>query len=226
MLKTLADFLFARRCCVCGRRLLESEKIVCMTCRYGIPLTYSWNQIDNATYMKLRRIPKLKRASSVILFRRGSAYDRLLYMAKYMGRTDICRMLGEMAAETLQKGHIWEGIEIDRIIPVPTHFLRRLKKGYNQTELIAMAISGKTSIPVDKQMIKKTRYRKSQTHKTIQEKWENVRGTFHSQKRPYKTVLLIDDVMTTGSTLVACCQAIAESNPEMEICILTIAVVE
>ena len=226
MLKTLADFLFARRCCVCGRRLLESEKIICLTCRYGIPLTYGWNQIENPTYMKLREIPNLRRASSVMLFRRGSDYDRLLYMAKYMGRTDICRMLGEMAADTLLNGSIWKGIDIERIIPVPTHFLRRMKKGYNQTEIIAMAISVKTSIPADKQMIKKTRYRKSQTHKTIQEKWKNVRDTFHSQKRPYKTILLVDDVMTTGSTLLACCQAIAESNPEMGICILTIALVE
>ncbi len=101
----------------------------------------------------------------------------------------------------------------DVIIPIPLHPAKKKKRGYNQSEWIAMGMSDKMRIPVDTKVLKRHVNSKSQTKKNRVERWENVRSAFNVKvpdQLSIKHILLIDDVITTGATIEACASQLIE----------------
>ena len=94
----------------------------------------------------------------------------------------------------------------DCIVPVPLYWLRQLRRGYNQSELLALALSERCAgLPVRTDLIRRTRHTRSQTQLSAAERQANLRGAFRAfSAAEGLSILLVDDVATTRATLCAC----------------------
>ena len=110
-------------------------------------------------------------------------------------------------------------------MPVPLHVRKQRRRGYNQSEVLAEGIASVANVPVDKHLLVRSKDIDTQTHKGNYERWENVRNVFEclaSERLKGKHVLLVDDVLTTGATIVACADALGKI-PGLRISVLTLA---
>lgn len=135
----------------------------------------------------------------------------------------MARDLAEVTADELSATDFFDGI--DALVPMPLHYLRRYKRGYNQCDYIAEGIRRVTGIPVVNGVLKRVRNNPTQTHLQINEREQNVANIFrvvHPERLENKHILLIDDVMTTGSTLHAALQEL-QHIPGIRLSVFTIA---
>ena len=115
-----------------------------------------------------------------------------------------------MASE-LQASDFFHGVDV--IIPIPLHKKKQQIRGYNQSEWISRGIMAVTGIPVDTEAIIRRKNTETQTQKSALERWENVDGIFelnHADSLTGKHILIVDDVLTTGATIIACASRLAE----------------
>ena len=208
-LKSALYLLFPRRCAVCGTALQDGEEVLCFRCNMGMPRTYYHLEKDNEmAKMFWGRIP-LERAASYFFYRKGGDYCRILHLLKYEGRKDLGYAMGKMMAAEMKRSGFFDGIDV--IVPVPLHPDKQRKRGYNQSECLARGVSEVTGIPVDVSSVVRRVYTQTQTRKSVYERWENVGGIFNvvdKEKFAGKHVLIVDDVLTTGSTSIACAEAL------------------
>ena len=147
----------------------------------------------------------------------------LLFQLKYYGNQKIGVFLGRCMAKDLVSKGFFHGIE--GIIPVPLHSKKLKSRGYNQSELLAEGISSVVRIPLLKDVLRRKQYTETQTHKSNYERWNNVLDVFEGvsfERLSNKHVLLVDDVLTTGATLVACADALRGAEG-IRISVLTLA---
>lgn len=142
---------------------------------------------------------------------------------KYNSKTYYAKTLGLLAAEIWGKNNI----SVDCVCPIPMHWTRRFLRGYNQSELVAKVFSEKTGIPFSN-LLKRIRKTPKQANLSREERKKNLKGAFkivESERAKIKTgsILLLDDVLTTGSTLESACLTLLESGACGKINILVIA---
>jgi ComF family protein len=132
---------------------------------------------------------------------------------KFGGRRYLARPLAERLAAVLRRQDFTQHIDI--IVPVPIHWRRRFRRGFNQSELIARRLGKLLSIPVDCRSLRRTRYTEPQTKLSADERLKNLKGAF-KVRRPDaikgKQVLLLDDVMTTGGTMTECARELRRAG--------------
>jgi len=210
MLQYLLDLwmlFFPSNCLVCGKRLSTTRDILCASCEYHIPKTGYGEGMGNPVSKTFwGRVPVLL-ATSLFRFEKGSAYQELLHDLKYRGNRKAGLYLGRLLGHELL--HTSFAL-CDFLVPVPLHPGRMRQRGYNQSEMIARGCSEIMGIPVETRLlIRKGRHR-SQTNMGRQERFENVFEEFSLGRCPPDIdglkVLIIDDVITTGATLEACCR--------------------
>lgn len=130
---------------------------------------------------------------------------------KYRGKKELGFAMGKLYGSYLRDSSFMEGV--DMLVAVPLHPDRLRKRGYNQSEYIARGISEATGVPVAEKIIYRVSATNTQTRRGRFERWENVEGLFavidENQVRG-KHVLVVDDVVTTGSTLEACANALLQ----------------
>lgn len=218
----LLDLLSPRYCAICGARLGTSEREVCTKCLLDIPYFVDVKFEDNlVTRQFWGRVP-VERGSSYMLYNKSDSSHLLLVQLKYSHRPDVGRWIGELMASDLRPKGFFDNV--DCIMAVPLHWRRQLKRGYNQSEQLARGVAKVTGLPLLKGYVRRIRNNPTQTHKTAEERYENVKELFRLRRRiPYSSVLLIDDVLTTGATLTSCIKAILEQQPELRISVLTMA---
>lgn len=208
ILEYFEDFLnliFLDQCLVCGNLLYKYEEILCFKCLYNLPRTDYCKFYDNPiTDLFAGRI-KIERATALFYFQKASEFRKLLHMLKYKNKPEIGVFLGkELGALMLNSGNFGN---IDIIIPVPLHIKREKQRGYNQSYMIGLGISKIMKISLNKDLLLRNEYTTTQTKMKKEERWANVSGKFivsDIEKLKNKHVLLVDDVVTTGSTLIAC----------------------
>ena len=217
----LIDLIFPRHCCVCGEVLSRQERDICLNCLYHLPKIepHHKEDIEKTFWGKV----EVERATSFIYYRKGSPYNELIHKLKYRNAPEVGTRLATMAADEILPSGFFDGITL--IVPLPLSKKKQRKRGYNQCDYIARGISEKTGIPVATDLIKRTKANETQTHKTRDERWLNVEGIFSATKPQAmegQHILLVDDILTTGSTLCSCASAI-KSCCDCKVSILTLA---
>ena len=218
--------LFLPRCCsVCGKTLVGGESLLCTACRWNMPLTNSWEDPENPVWQKMHAMVGAERAASLFYYQKRSGYDQLIYRFKYKGHGSLSYALGRWFGEELKRSGMFD--EVDLIIPVPLHPFRLVKRGYNQSELLARGIAAVLKVPVNSRLLIRKVHNRSQTHHSQTDRWENVSGIFglrSPHKLTGKHILLVDDVLTTGATLESCADTIRATIPDCRLSVATLAV--
>ncbi len=219
----LVDLFYPNLCLICGETLVKDEQQLCLKCFNHIPKTNFHLQKDNPVEKRFWGKVPIEAASSYFFFQKGSGFQKLIHELKYRGNQELGVILGRYAGIDLLRAENFQ--KIDAIIPVPLHKSKEAKRGYNQSYLICKGLSEVMEKPLISRNLVRTQERSTQTKKSVFERFENMRGIF-SLKNPKelegKHILLVDDVLTTGSTLEACIQAILTAK-NVKVSVFTLA---
>lgn len=225
----LADFIsliYPRLCVGCGQSLLRHEPVVCTVCRYSFPQTRFHNHPTNPVSKLFWGKVEVERATAGYHFRKGSKIQRLIHQMKYKDRPEIGTALGNFLGQELAEDPHFSGV--DCVIPVPLHPRKKRKRGYNQSEYIADGVAEALGKPALHKVLFRAVANPSQTRKSHYERWKNVSSVFRiNPKRPLENahILLVDDVVTTGSTLESCAAALL-TMPGCRVSIAALAVTD
>ncbi len=218
----LWNLFFPRCCAVCGRLLSSPEEVLCVHCLAGLPRTnlhrVKGNKVEQNFWGKF----PVEHATSFLYYTRGGDVSRILRQLKYHGYKEIGEVMGRIAAAELKPSGFFDGI--DYLIPVALHKRKQRKRGYNQSEWICLGLSRITGIPVLADALVRNKNTETQTHKGQYARWENVQNIFSCPNPTSlrgKHILLVDDVLTTGATLVACTDALKDI-PDLRISVFTL----
>ena len=215
---------FPPQCVVCGAPLQEGESALCLKCNMDLPRTYYHLRPDNPVEQRFWGKFTPERATSYFFYQKGSDFRRLLHLLKYEDRPDLGISMGRLMAVELRGYGFFD--DIDLLVPIPLHPRKERMRGYNQSQRLAEGIAQITGLPIVDKAIIRNKFTDSQTHKSAIERWENVEGIFQLVRPELlqgRHILLIDDVLTTGSTIIACTDALKEVKG-LRISILTLAV--
>ena len=222
-----ADFvslIFPELCQACAKSLYRNEELICADCLYHLPYTDFHLQLDNAVAQQFWGRVNLEAASALLYFSKGSRVQNLMHQLKYKNKPEVGVYLGKLAGKRLQENPVFSAADV--IIPVPLHQQKQLKRGYNQSLSFAEGLSEKLSIPVLVDNLIRTISTESQTKKSRILRYENMKEVFavkNLTELTGKHILLVDDIITTGATLEACCGVLLEV-PGVRISIASIAV--
>lgn len=213
MLNDLISLFYPRNCVCCHQTLNKNEKDCCLLCLSELPRT-NFSTFDDNPVAKLfwGRI-ELTFGYSVFHFTKGGKLQSLLHSLKYNGKTQIGEFFGREIGNELN--HSGKVPNIDLILPIPLHPKKEKLRGYNQSDFIAKGIAEITKIPYQTDTLKRAVHTSSQTRMSKFKRWENVSSIFEVSKPLEvrgKNILLVDDVITTGSTLESCAFELLNQN--------------
>lgn len=219
----VADLILPRPCIVCGRRLDLTEHHLCLPCMADLPETHFWKQTHNQMADRLNEtllpyddVGGYAYASALFFYRSNSNYRYITHQIKYMSNMSAGRHFGRLLGKKIASSPYLS--DTDLIIPVPLHWTRRWKRGYNQAEIIAAAAAEELNVDIRADILYRYRKTQTQTRLDIDQKKENVSDAFRIRNRekiPHdvRHIILIDDVFTTGSTSAACLVALRTAFP-------------
>ena len=217
------DVVLPRSCPVCGKALGSDEPWLCRRCLRELPLTHLDQVPFNAMEQLFAGKVPIERATGYFYYEKGSPYAAILHDIKYR---HVPRMAQWLAARALREMPPFAN-GITTVVPVPLHADKLARRGYNQSEYIARGVAQATGATVV-QAVKAVRSHTTQTHKGALERWQNIQGAYGlargmEQRLAGMHVLLVDDVVTTGSTLEACAATLLDV-PNITVSLFTLAV--
>ena len=197
---------FPRFCLVCGARLDIGERHLCPRCADDIPLTYFWSWDGNPAEQRLADA-HVEQACSLFFYRRDSGYGKLIHQFKYSGDIGLGRRLAGMLADAMVTSGRFTAI--DAVVPVPLHPLKKFRRGFNQSDVIARELASALGAAFEPKLIRRRRFTRTQTR--ARDRHSNMAGAFALNEKALRRlrsagafhILLVDDVLTTGSTITA-----------------------
>lgn len=221
----LLNLFFPKLCLLCKTPLIEGEEHICLHCLYQLPFTHYEKTLNNPTEQLFTGKIPIKRATSFLRYEKGGNVQKLIHSLKYKDNKELGYYLGKLAALKIQQSGTYKSVSL--LVPVPLHPRKKRKRGYNQAEWIAKGMATILKIPVNTDNLKRVHSTKTQTRKSVYERWTNVQNIFKVEQPEIfenQHVLLVDDVITSGSTMGACAQAIINNSiPDISIFSLSIA---
>ena len=208
--KSIFDFFLPRICPGCNKKLSVEEKPVCVDCLSSI-LIADEDRLENEFNKNFGSTKVIKYFYSKYVFETDKTLQQIIHALKYKKQFKLGVFLGELVAEGI-KTKDWQ---IDLIIPIPIHHLKKAERGYNQSDYLAKGLSKSLNIPYSGKSIKRTKYTDSQTKLKMKERALNVSNAFkvrQPKKVSGKNILVVDDVCTTGATLLECGIALNKSG--------------
>ncbi|WP_154662246.1 ComF family protein [Vaginella massiliensis] len=214
ILNSLIDLFFPHRCIGCDE-VLPKQDYLCLSCLQKLSYTYFPLNNDNLAYHKLRSLCELESATAVFYFRKENISQQILHAIKYKNQA----ALGKFFVPKLDLNDQ----RFDGIIPMPIHHKRLKERGYNQVLPFANELAEVLQIPVLDEVIVRQKHLKTQTKKHREARFQSLENTFLlKQIPPDGHYILVDDVLTTGSTL-AHCVNLFQTYPKIKISIITLA---
>lgn len=217
------DLFYPNPCCACSKPLVGNEAIVCTTCRLALPRSDAHLMEIPTLADKFKGKIVVKSVYTFLKFEKGGKVQRLLHQLKYNNRPDVGQMLGQLYGAELKKAGI--NTELDVLVPVPLHRRKLAQRGYNQSDVFAKGLSETMGIECSTEVLTRSKFTETQTKKNRFERFENVSGIFEviqNESIKGKRVAIIDDVMTTGSTLESAIEVLLKSEAK-EVSVITLA---
>ena len=224
VLRSGLDWVFPRTCRVCGESLAEGEEVMCLGCMADLPRT-GLHRIDfNTIHQRVGGSNEIDTAAGWFYYYSDSPYATVIREAKYYDRPDVTRTLGRMYGRELAA----EGFagRFDVLLPVPLYRTKRLKRGYNQSEEIARGLAEVLGCEVGDNLVA-LRGHRTQTRRSSFERYENVKGSYgivHGEELAGLRVAVVDDIITTGSTVLDCVTAICNGAEPTSVSVLSLGV--
>lgn len=214
---------YPRMCRACDSPLLKHEEIICTQCLYEMPNANMGLSKNNCVEQLFWGRFPVESAGAYYSFKKGSHVQKLLHKFKYKNSPEIGVKIGKLyGAEILKLG-----CKIpDIIVPIPLHPKKYAIRGYNQSERFGAGLAEALNIPMDTKNFLRNTFTETQTKKNRFERWNNVKDIFiciDPEVFNNKHILLVDDVITTGSTIESSAQKLL-SYENIKISIASIAV--
>lgn len=202
--ETGLDLIFPTLCQICYENPIQknSDNFFCVSCHAALPHTDHFQNKDNHLMTHFYGRLKLEYGAALFYFTEGGLVQKLLHNLKYKGIRDVGHQAGAMGGIKMHQTKIFE--QVDCMVPVPIHYKKIKKRGYNQAEVIAEGIYAETNIPILKNAVSKPSESSSQTNKNRTDRLDNVENVFKVTKPELiagKNILMVDDVVTTGATI-------------------------
>ncbi|WP_375239675.1 ComF family protein [Aurantibacter sp.] len=226
MLKALFNLFFPEVCLACIQPLLDNELTICTNCRHHLPVTnFHYNKTINLVHKALYGRAEIVNATSLFYFEKKSIVQQLIHQLKYKNQPEISNFLGNWLGSELSNCKAYEAIDV--VIPVPLHYKKLKKRGYNQVEGFGKSIANHLKCNYLENVLVKTINTSSQVKKTRLERWQLKEELFTTQNLDLikgKHILLVDDIITTGSTLENCITELNKAqNIKISIAVMAIA---
>lgn len=224
MIQSVLQAVFPSLCACCGEILVQGERQICLSCLGDLKHTLYSPLDDNPMERRLATRMPLVHATAMLHFQQGNKVQRLVHNMKFRSGTELCEEMGrQLGLDLLRSGRF---DDVDLLVPVPLHWLRRLMRGYNQSELLCRGISKTFGREVNTTALVRHRYTHKQSQRRASDRERNVSGAFRV-RRPDELagchILLVDDVLTTGATLGSCGQTLA-AVPGLRISVAALSV--
>lgn len=205
-LQALGALVFPPLCHVCHCALTQGERYLCTRCIVELPISGGAYNSDRHLNERFSEIPP-QAIYALFRYHKESRYSRILYHIKYLHKTDFAQYMGEFLGYYLQSLGCW-----DAIAAVPLHPKRQHQRGYNQAAFIALGVSKVLQIPFYPELLLRTQNTRSQTRQSTGERINSEHQLFTLGKIPEfkgNSLLLVDDVITSGTTMYGCAKALA-----------------
>jgi len=199
-------------CAACGKDLIGTDRLICIECLTGLPLTGFYHHRQNPVEKIFRGRLPLAYACAYLYFTKNSRVQNLLHELKYKGNKEVGVYFGRQMGMAFQKTENYN--QIEALIPLPLFYSREKQRGYNQAKVICEGIAEVMNIPVLDQAVRRINATQTQTQKNRTQRWDNIQGKFdlrYPELIQGKKLLLVDDVVTTGASLEACGQELIKS---------------
>lgn len=224
ILNDIACALAPPRCLICGDIMGCNSSPICADCYVRMPFTRMKGREGNGVERIFWAKIPIRRANAFLYYTDSAICRDIAFAIKYHGRPEVAHAFGRIIATDLKGGDFFSGI--DGIVPIPLSPEREKERGYNQCRMLADGIAEVTGLPIIDDAIIRTKDNPSQTHLTKSEREDNVRDIFcllRPEAVAGKHLLLVDDVITTGSTLLSAGRTLAEGE-SVSLSILTLFV--
>jgi len=224
----LLNFFIPKRCSLCHSYLVEGEELLCLVCQSKLPRVHAAKPDNEPEHRLFGRI-EYEHGSSFCYYNKGGDFAWLVQSAKYREKPwynfYLAKLFAvELGIDSREADGVGWPYDIDVIVPVPIHWMRRLKRSYNQSEWVAKGLAEVWHLPIENHCLYKKKYTKSQVGQSREERLDAEISSFgikHPERLRNKHVLLVDDIMTTGGTLEACA-ATLKTIPGLKLSFLTL----
>lgn len=219
--QNILNLFFPKVCLGCDSFLQTNEKVICTSCRHEIPLTQHSKNLKNEAFMKFYGRVPVEHVSCFLYYHKKGIVQELIHNLKYRGHEEIGTLFGDWFAKELND----ISPKFDAIIPVPLHSKRLRKRGYNQVTAFGISLSKQLNIPYNPTLLFRNINSKTQVKKNLFDRTtfsDSLFGVSFDEKDTNKHYLLIDDVLTTGATIEACCNALLKI-PGIKISVVCLA---
>ncbi len=226
IIEDFVKLFFPTYCAGCDAVLLKNETGICLSCQTCLPRILQHDYRDNKLEKKFWGRADIQTATAFLNMSKEGIVRRIIHDLKYHGNKNAGLVLGNLFGAELCKSSSMN--QFDYLMPVPLHPKRLLERGYNQCDCIVEGMSQSMEIPISKNHLVRSKYNLSQTKNGKYNRWENVEGIFSVQRANELEgchVLLIDDIITTGSTIEACAAELTKIK-DLKLSVASIAMTE